>query len=115
MTDRTSRIDDHIDDRDNAPDGLAPETDNSEQSEAGTQAQDVAADALAGGTDLSEDSERGGHDDPAQLIPNDTEDLVEKMNAMERSGRIDFDAYAGEPSMDDEEDYYGDTDDDSDA
>ncbi|MDF0541861.1 hypothetical protein PX699_05885 [Sphingobium sp. H39-3-25] len=106
MTDRTPRIDD----RDTAPDALAPETENAEQSEAGTQAQDVAADALAGRTGLSEDSERGGHSDPTKLLPDDTEDLVEKMNAMDRSGRIDFGAFAGEPSMDDEEDYYGDTD-----
>lgn len=113
MTVRTPRIDDDIDDRDSAPDNLAPETDNSEQNEAGTQAQDVAADALADHSDLSEDSERGGHDDPGDLIPDDTEDLVEKMNAMQRSGHIDFDAYAGEPSMDDEEDYYGDTDEDA--
>ncbi|KQM99168.1 hypothetical protein ASE85_10625 [Sphingobium sp. Leaf26] len=77
---------------------------NSEQAEAGTQAQDVADDARARSTDLSEDSERGGKTNPAQIIPDDTEDLVEKMDAMNRSGRIDMDAYAGEPQMDDEED-----------
>ncbi|MEC3912616.1 hypothetical protein U5A82_19700 [Sphingobium sp. CR2-8] len=84
---------------------------NSEQAEAGTQAQDVADDAAARSTDLSEDSERGGKPNPAQIIPDDTEDLVEKMEAMNRSGRIDMDAYAGEPSMDDEDDNYGKTDD----
>ena len=47
----------------------------------------------------------------AQLVPDDTEDLVEKMNAMNRSGRLDMDAYAGEPQMDDEEDVLGDTED----
>lgn len=108
MTDRSPRIDD----RDTAPDGLAPETDNAGQSEAGTQAQDVAADALVGRTGLSEDSERGGHRDPTELLPDDTEDLVEKMNAMDRSGHIDFGAFAGEPPMGDEEDYYGDGEDD---
>lgn len=85
---------------------------NSEQAEAGTQAQDVADDARARSTDLSEDSERGGKTNPAQIIPDDTEDLVEKMDAMNRSGRIDMDAYAGEPQMDDEEDdAYGPTED----
>jgi hypothetical protein len=85
---------------------------NSEQAEAGTQAQDVADDARARSTDLSEESERGGKANPAQIIPDDTEDLVEKMEAMNRSGRIDMDAYAGEPQMDDEEDNaYGPTED----
>lgn len=94
----------------------APDRDydeNSEQAEAGTQAQDVADDARTRSTDLSEDSERGGKSNPAQIIPDDTEDLVEKMEAMNRSGRIDMDAYAGEPQMDDEEeDAYGPTEDD---
>lgn len=84
---------------------------NSEQAEAGTQAQDVADEALTRSIDLSEDSERGGRPNPAQIIPDDTEDLVEKMEAMNRSGRIDMDAYAGEPQMDDEEDIYGNIDD----
>lgn len=82
---------------------------NSEQAEAGTQAQDVADEARTRAIDLSEDSERGGRPNPAQIIPDDTEDLVEKMEAMNRSGRIDMDAYAGEPQMDDEEDSFGPT------
>ena len=87
---------------------------NSEQAEAGTQAQDVADDARTRSVDLSEDSERGGRTNPAQILPDDTEDLVEKMEAMNRSGRVDMDAFAGEPQMDDEEDYYGQTDKDED-
>ena len=78
-----------------------PDTeDNSEQADAGTQAQDVAADAQARATD------------PAQIIPDDVPDLVERMNDMNRSGRIDMDAYAGEPQMDDEDDAFGTTEDD---
>jgi hypothetical protein len=85
---------------------------NSEQAEAGTQAQDVADDARARSTDLTQESERGGRTNPAQIIPDDTPDLVDKMNEMDRSGRIDMDAYAGEPQMDDEEeDAYGPTED----
>ena len=83
---------------------------NSEQADAGAQAQDVADDAVTRSIDLSEDSERGGRTDPAQLVPDDTEDLVEKMNAMNRSGRLDMDAYT-EPQMDDEEEVLGDTED----
>jgi hypothetical protein len=74
---------------------------NAEQADAGTQAQDVADDARARSTDISEDSERGGKPDPAQIIPDDTPDLVERMEEMNRSGRIDNDAFAGEPQMDD--------------
>lgn len=84
---------------------------NSEQDDSGAQAQDVAGDARVRSVDLSEDSERGGRPNPAQIIPQDMEDLVEKMEAMNRSGRIDMDAYAGEPQMDDEEDILGDTED----
>ena len=82
---------------------------NSEQSDAGAQAQDVADDARFRFTDLSEDSERGGRPNRAQIIPEDTPDLVERMEEMNRSGRIDTDAFAGEPQMDDEEDSLGGT------
>jgi len=78
------------------------------------QAQDVAQDALGQGVDPSEDSDRPHHSDPGALIPDDVPDLVDKMNEMVRSGYIDNDAYAGEPPLDDEEDYLrqGDKDDD---
>lgn len=88
--------------------------DNAEQAEAGTQANDVADDARALGTDMSEDSERGGMPNPAQVIPDDTPDLVERMEDMVRSGMIDHDAFAGEPQMDDEEDMLGRTETDDD-
>ena len=86
--------------------------DNSEQADADAQANSVADAARTRSTDLSEDSERGGRPNPAQIIPDDTPDLVEQMNAMQRSGHIDMGAYAGEPQMDDEEDSFGQTDDD---
>jgi hypothetical protein len=85
--------------------------DNSEQVDADAQAQTVVDDARHRSTDLSEDSERGGKANPAQILPDDTPDLVEKMNEMSRSGRIDNDAFAGEPQMDDEEDRLGPTED----
>lgn len=87
---------------------------NFEQDDSGAQAQDVADDARVRATDLSEDSVRGGAANPAQLIPDDTPDLVERMNDMNRSGRIDMDAFAGEPRMDDEEETMGGTPDDAD-
>lgn len=84
---------------------------NYEQDDA-DQAQDVADDARFVDTDLSAESERGGHPDRTQVAPADEPDLVERMNAMVRSGVIDNDAYAGEPQMDDEEDGLGPTEND---
>ncbi len=86
-----------------------PDAQNSQQEEAGTQAQDVADDARNADGDLSEDSERGGTSDPAQIIPDDVPDLVEKMEDMIRSGRIDMGSFAGEENMDDEDDPYGES------
>ncbi len=84
---------------------------NSEQDD-GDQAQDVADDARNINTDRSEDSVRGGNPDRTEVAPADEPDLVERMNAMVRSGIIDNDAFAGEPQMDDEEDGLGPTEDD---
>ncbi|TSB01315.1 hypothetical protein [Sphingorhabdus contaminans] len=81
----------------------APE--NREQADEDTQAQTVAGEAMTHGSapDLSgEDSEHGGAPNPAQIIPDDTQDVVDHMEQMERSGVIDMDAYRGERSDDDE-------------
>lgn len=94
-------------------DDLAPETDNAEQRDDG-QAQDVADDALREGSDLSEDSEHGGSANPAAITPEDAPDLVDTMNQMVSSGRIDNGAFAGEPMHDDEEEQLGRTDSDDD-
>ncbi len=88
-------------------DEATPEGVNREQLDEG-QANDVADDARAGLGHLSE-SRPGGHENPAQILPDDVPDLVDRMNEMVRTGRIDNDAYAGEPSHDDEEDILGET------
>jgi|GEM_PF-813736 hypothetical protein len=83
------------------------------------QAQDVADEAVTRrfndtgpeGRDPTQDTEHGGHPNPAGIIPEDTPDLVDTMNQMLTSGRIDNNAYAGEPMMDDEESLLGDTED----
>lgn len=80
---------------------------NREQQDGG-QANDVADAARRTGPGRP-DSVRGGRSDPAQMLPDDVPDLVETMNGMVRSGRIDNDAYAGEPQHDDEEGLLGDT------
>ena len=79
-----------------------PDAQNAEQAESGTQAQDVAADARVAALDRAEESEHGGKANPAQIIPDDFADLVDKMNEMNRSGLIDMDAFEGEEDMDDE-------------
>jgi len=91
-------------------DEVDPDT-NREQRDEG-QAQDVATEARRRGTDRSEDSEHGGKENPAAITPDDVPDVVDKMNEMIASGRIDNDAYAGEPMHDDEEDQLGETDQD---
>lgn len=83
-----------------------PDLENSEQNEAGTQAQDLADEALhpartTGRT--SAESEPGSPENDADIVPRDVPDLVDTMNGMVQSGRIDMNAYAGEPLMDDED------------
>lgn len=85
------------------------ETVNPEQQD-DAQVLDAADMASRDGTNIeSEESERGGNSDRAEIIPDDRADLVETMDAMQRSGRIDNGAYAGERVDDDEEEMLGDT------
>ena len=84
---------------------LAPETHNDEQDDHGEQAQQVAEDAagLTPATDSPLDSEKvnRGIEDISE------QDLIDRMRDMEQSGRIDMDAYRGEPNFDDEDEKYG--------
>ncbi len=98
--------------RDHRKTDEAAESLNREQQDDG-QAQDVAEDALHPGEGLGES--RHGPGDRTQIIPDDTPDLVDKMNEMVRSGRIDNGAFAGEPQHDDEEGMLGETEDDGDG
>ena len=82
---------------------LAPEAHNSEQDDEGSQAQTVADEALRGGGETLSDSEKVPGGDPGDGTP----DLVDHMNQMASSGRIDMSAFRGERSDDDEEGLYG--------
>jgi len=86
---------------------LAPETHNDEQDDHRSQAQEVAEDAqqLTPRTDSPTESTKG--DNKSGLMNDSTQDTVDHMRDMESSGRIDMDAYRGEPNMDDNEDKYG--------
>ena len=90
-------------------DSEAPETRNREQDDEEAQAQTVAEAARHGrGLEDSRKAKSGDATDDAQ-------DLVDHMRQMERSGRIDMDAYRGERSDDDEDGELGEDGIDDDA
>lgn len=86
---------------DNREPTLPPETVNDEQEDEAAQAHEVAQEALDAGTGGLglEDSEKVSTGDENDDVP----DLVDHMIQMDRSGRLDFDAYRGERNDDDEE------------
>lgn len=83
---------------------LAPETHNDEQDDSRSQAQRVTEDAQTDDGTSPLDSEKGPGD--SGLMNDSTQDLVDRMRDMEQSGRIDMNAYRGEPNLDDNEDKY---------
>jgi hypothetical protein len=95
---------DHADERPVDRSQDAPESYNSEQDDEQSQAQTVADDAVRGLADRQAggETEHGGQSNPAQIDADDAQDVVDHMYQMERSGRIDMDAYRGERSDDDE-------------
>lgn len=88
-----------------------PGSSNSAQDEEAAQAQTVSDDAIRAIADRSAnlESEHGGTTNPAQINPDDTQDVLDHMNQMERSGKIDMDAYRAERSDDDEPDSFGES------
>lgn len=88
----------------------APENYNDGQDDdEAAQAQTVADDAIRGVADrqAGNDSEHGGRDNPAMFGGEDAQDVVDHMNQMESSGRIDNGAFRGERNDDDEPDMLG--------
>ena len=86
----------------------APELHNDEQDDELAQAHTVADEALAGGARDASPLDSVKPDDDGEIMDDSTQDLIDKMRDMEQSGRIDMDAYLGEPNHDDNEDKYGD-------
>ncbi len=76
------------------------------------QANDIAEDALHRTDDPSEDSEKVASG--VSVMPLDEPDLVDRMEQMVRSGRLDTDAFAGERNDDDEESELGELADEGD-
>ena len=86
------------------------QSDHEEQEDESAQAQTVADDAIRGLASAqvqNEDSEHGGTTNPAQITPDDEQDVVDHMQQMQRSGRIDMDAFRGERNDDDEAEMLG--------
>lgn len=96
---------DHADERPVDRSQDAPENYNSEQDDEPAQAQTVSDDAIR--NIPNGESEHGGTTNPAQIYPDDAQDVVDHMHQMERSGQIDMDAYRGERSDDDEPETLG--------
>jgi hypothetical protein len=78
-------------------DDAAPETVNREQEDEEAQAQSVA-EAARRERRLGDSTKA-----PSRGEGDDVQDLVDHMRQMERSGKIDMDAYRGERSDDDED------------
>jgi len=85
----------------------APELRNSEQDDEMEQTQTVADDALDGAARDPSPLDSSKNDEPGEIMNDSSQDLIDHMRDMEQSGRIDMNAYRGEPNMDDNEDKYG--------
>ncbi|RIV90875.1 hypothetical protein D2V17_04015 [Aurantiacibacter xanthus] len=85
---------------------LAPEVHNSEQDDESTQAQSVAERAGELRQQLRSPTESTKSPNESDLLGDSTQDLVDHMRDMESSGRIDMDAFRGEPAHDDDESLY---------
>lgn len=101
MTDTT------IDSQETRQSGLAPETHNDEQDDHRAQAQQVSEQAQAYTQEVRSPTESEKGPNATDLLGDSTQDTIDHMRDMESSGRIDMDAYRGEPNMDDNEDKYG--------
>jgi len=94
----------------NAPDNdeLAPEARNRSQDDEGEQAQTLGDEALGRGPDFDAgESEKPEYDSISDSDGDSTPDLVDTMNQMITSGRIDMSAFRGERNDDDDEDGLG--------
>lgn len=85
----------------------APETHNDEQDDGHSQAQRVSQQAqdLTEETRSPTESKKGPN--KSGLMGDSTQDTIDHMRDMESSGRIDMDAYRGEPNHDDNVDKFG--------
>ncbi len=97
-----------IADKNAADNEAAPEAHNQSQDDEGEQSQTLADEALGRRSDFGEgESEKPEYDGISDTDGDSTPDLVDTMNQMVSSGRIDMGAFRGERNDDDEEDGLG--------
>lgn len=89
---------------------LAPETHNDEQDDHRSQAQEVAEQAQDPASDATSPTE-SLKPSGSEPLGSSEQDTIDHMRDMESSGRIDMDAYAGEPNHDDNRGKYDGSDD----
>ncbi len=87
---------------------LAPETHNDEQDDHRSQAHEVAEQARGMSGETHSPTESTKSDNSSDLMDDSTQDVIDHMRDMESSGRIDMDAFRGEPNHDDNVDKFGD-------
>ena len=85
---------------------LPPEVHNSEQDDAATQAQTVAEREGETRQQPHSPTESTKGPNETDVMGDSTQDLIDHMRDMESSGRIDMDAFRGEPAHDDDESLY---------
>lgn len=86
---------------------FAPETHNDEQDDHRSQAHSIAQDAHNLTQEIRSPTESTKDQPASNIFGNATQDMVDRMRDMESSGRVDMDAFAGEPNHDDNVDKYG--------
>jgi hypothetical protein len=103
MPRRPYRVDDK-----RARNDQAPEAHNKSQDDAGEQAQTLADEALDRGGDFDfGETEKPDYRSISDTDDDSTPDLIDTMNQMVSSGRIDMGAFRGERNDDDDEEGLG--------
>lgn len=87
--------------------GFAPEVHNDEQDDHRAQAHTIAQDAQGLTQEIRSPTESSKAQPASDILGNATQDMVDRMRDMESSGRVDMDAFAGEPNHDDNVDKFG--------
>ncbi|MXP44756.1 hypothetical protein [Allopontixanthobacter sediminis] len=105
MTDH-DKSDDKIKTQEQRQADFAPETHNDEQDDHRSQAQEVAQQAR-GRADAGSPTESRKDPNTNDPMGDSTQDIIDHMRDMESSGRIDMDAFKGEPNHDDNVDELG--------
>ena len=106
MTDTTNRTSE-LQSPEQLQSGFAPETHNDEQDDHRMQAHTVSQAAQKLTQEVRSPTESGKGPGSSAILGDSTQDIIDHMRDMESSGRIDMDAFRGEPNHDDNVDKFG--------